>query len=112
MTQNAHGIQIGDLFYESWGYEQTNIDYYEVVGLKGKATAIIRPVKRDYVGGYGWSGKCRPVPGEYTGPAHTVRTRLCDYYRPARPQVSSPTRTGHRLNPTSADEIHYYSSYA
>lgn len=28
-------IKIGDIFYDSWGYEQTNIDYYEVVAVKG-----------------------------------------------------------------------------
>ena len=32
-TQNAEGVHVGDLFYASWGYEQTNIDFYQVVAL-------------------------------------------------------------------------------
>lgn len=32
-------IEVGDILYTSWGYEQTNIDFYLVVGLVGKATA-------------------------------------------------------------------------
>ena len=32
-------IAIGDILYTSWGYDQTNIDFYLVVGLVGKATA-------------------------------------------------------------------------
>lgn len=32
-------IKVGDIVYTSWGYEQTNISFYLVVGLVGKATA-------------------------------------------------------------------------
>lgn len=30
------GIEVGDILYNSWGYEQTNIDFYQVVGKKGR----------------------------------------------------------------------------
>jgi hypothetical protein len=55
-----------------------------------------------------------PHPGRIKQLTWDERDQLnkCDYYRPARPQVSSPARKGHRLNPTSADESHNYSSYA
>jgi len=33
-------IKVDDILYTSWGYEQTNIDFYKVVGLVGKATAL------------------------------------------------------------------------
>jgi len=29
-------LKVGDIFYSSWGYDQTNIDFYQLVGLKGK----------------------------------------------------------------------------
>lgn len=32
-----HNIKVGDIYYSSWGYDQTNIDYYEVVGVSGRA---------------------------------------------------------------------------
>ena len=35
-TQNAEGVHVGDLFYCSWGYEQTNIDYFQVVALRAR----------------------------------------------------------------------------
>lgn len=35
-------LQVGDILYSSWGYEQTNIDFYQVVGLKGNASVVIR----------------------------------------------------------------------
>ena len=109
--ENTHGIKVGDLFYDSWGYEQTNIDFYEVVGLKGKCTAIIRKVKNDYISGYGWSGKTRALPGQYVGQPYTVRTNMCSYDA-KRPQCSSPARSSGKLNPTTADHEHDYTSYA
>jgi hypothetical protein len=34
----------GDILYSSWGYDQTNIDFYQVVEIVGKRTIITRKV--------------------------------------------------------------------
>lgn len=34
--------QVGDLMYCSWGYEQTNIDFYQIVEVKKKSIVIRR----------------------------------------------------------------------
>ena len=34
------GLEVGAIFYSSWGYEQTNINFYQVVGIKGKNLTI------------------------------------------------------------------------
>ena len=34
-------IKEGDIFYSSWGYEQTNIDFYKVVKKVGKASVML-----------------------------------------------------------------------
>ena len=39
-----HNIKVGDIFYHSWGYEQTNIDFYQVVAITAK-TVSIREIK-------------------------------------------------------------------
>ena len=36
----AHNIKKGDIFVNSWGYDQTNIDYYKVVGVTEKSVKI------------------------------------------------------------------------
>lgn len=41
---NDLGIKVGDIFYTSWGYEQTNINLFQVVALKGKTQVIIKEV--------------------------------------------------------------------
>ena len=37
-------VSIGDVFYSSWGYDQTNIDYYKVVGFRGKTTLELQRI--------------------------------------------------------------------
>ena len=42
-------IKVGDIFVNSWGYDQTNIDFYQVV-RKSKNCIFIRPIndEKDY----------------------------------------------------------------
>ncbi len=42
--ENELNIKIGDIFYTSWGYEQTNINFFRVIGLKGKTQVILQEV--------------------------------------------------------------------
>lgn len=32
--------KVGDILYSSWGYDQTNIDFYQVTAVKGKQVVI------------------------------------------------------------------------
>lgn len=33
-------IEVGDIFYDSWGYEQTNVTFMQVVAVRGKAVDL------------------------------------------------------------------------
>lgn len=35
-----HDHEVGDIFYTSWGYDQTNVDFYQVVEVKGKQLIV------------------------------------------------------------------------
>lgn len=63
-TTNVHGVQVGDIFYSSWGYDQTNVDYFEVVKVTAKMATVkeISAVQNPYGPMH---GKCAPVPGQY-----------------------------------------------
>jgi hypothetical protein len=37
----AENTKVGDLFYSSWGYEQTNIDFYKVLARSGMRFTLI-----------------------------------------------------------------------
>lgn len=34
------GVKVGDFFYSSWGYDQTNVDFYKVVGVTKKGVKV------------------------------------------------------------------------
>ena len=111
-TPNADGVRIGDLFYGTWGYEQTNVDFFEIVALRGAHTAILRKIAGEYVGGYAMQGYVRPCRGEYIGDdTYTVRTRTQDWCGRPRLWIRHPTANGHILDRTTDDAEHAYSSY-
>ncbi len=61
----VRGLEVGDILRSSWGYEQTNIDYYEVTALIGKKMVEIRRISAHSID-TGWAqGKSVPMPGEY-----------------------------------------------
>lgn len=41
---NKFGVKVGDLFSASWGYEQTNVDFFQVVALVGESSVRVREV--------------------------------------------------------------------
>lgn len=41
---NKYGVKVGDLFEMSWGWEQTNVNFFQVVELVGQASVRVREV--------------------------------------------------------------------
>jgi len=51
---------LGKVFYTSWGYDQTNVEFYQVVGLKGKKTVILKELDCNYISTGDMQGKVTP----------------------------------------------------
>lgn len=61
------GLEVGDILRCSWGYEQTNVDYFEVTALIGKRMVEIREIASESYA-TGWAmGRCAPMKGKYIG---------------------------------------------
>ena len=44
-------VKKGDVFVASWGYDQTNIDYEQVIGVtKSGKSVYVKPIENAYVG--------------------------------------------------------------
>ena len=43
-AQNKYGVKVGDIFSASWGYDQTNNDFFQVVALVGESCVRVREV--------------------------------------------------------------------
>lgn len=63
----VHGLKPGDIMVCSWGYDQTNIDFYQITEVRGKSV-VIREIASKIVGGQGSpSERVMPVPDHFVG---------------------------------------------
>ena len=101
------GLNVGDILVSSWGYEQTNIDYYQVIETPTEKTVVIRSIAKTF-NETGWlCGKSTPCPGQFIGEPSRHRAmngaiKINDY------------RSAHHLKPAADGTFasHYESSYA
>lgn len=67
-------VKKGDIFVASWGWEQTNVDAYQVVEKKG-ATVALREIALESIEGSEqfMSDRCRPLLNRFIGERFTKR---------------------------------------
>lgn len=63
----GHTLEVGDVLRAMWGYEQTNIDYYEVTRRLGRTMVEVRKIAAQSEGTQYMQGDCSPQPGHYIG---------------------------------------------
>ena len=65
--------QVGDVVVNSWGYDQTNVNFYQVTSVKARMVEI-RPIAQNTNDDGGpQGGKCAPVRYQFTGEAVSKR---------------------------------------
>lgn len=75
--KNVFGVKVGDKFSASWGYEQTNNDFFQVIALVGEKSVRVREVnlpivRRDPVSGMA-EDRVYKITGEILPPSpHSV----------------------------------------
>lgn len=47
LSFNSGVVSVGDIFVSVWGYEQTNVSFYQVIETKGKKTVVVRRIKSE-----------------------------------------------------------------
>jgi hypothetical protein len=69
-----HGLTVGTILHYSWGYDQTQADFWQVVAVQGKAV-LVREIQSRMVegGGTAMAGYCLPCPGEWLNEEPPVR---------------------------------------
>lgn len=60
-------LKVGDVLQCSWGYEQTNIDYFQVVELFGKRGVVIRKIACESVDTEFMQGRSVPAVDQFIG---------------------------------------------
>lgn len=90
-------IDVGTILYDSWGYDQTNVDFYQVTEKKG-STVTLRSIQAEQIEGSEsfMSDMCRPVKDAFIGPeiprkrisAYGVKVDQNNWARPIDDKVS------------------------
>lgn len=76
MSHKNGKIERGDILVAYWGYGQTNVTFWEVVGRSAK-TAQLRRLHKSMVGGGGYepTESMVPVPGHYLTEAKRFKVK-------------------------------------
>jgi len=59
-STSTRALNIGDILKASWGYDQTNIDYFLILGLVGKTMVELVEIGADQLPTDDMQGKCIP----------------------------------------------------
>lgn len=62
-----HPYKVGDIFDTSWGYDQTNVEFYQVVEVRGKSI-IVREISERTDSSHQGAEYVVPVKDSFTGP--------------------------------------------
>tara|TARA_Y100000310_G_scaffold340115_1_gene434845 strand:+ start:786 stop:1913 length:1128 start_codon:yes stop_codon:yes gene_type:complete len=62
-----HGLKVGDILDANWGYNQTNIDFFQVVDLIGTKMVAVRPIEGKVVRHDVGQQYVVPAPGKFKG---------------------------------------------
>ena len=65
--ENQANYQVGDILVSSWGYDQTNIDYYQVIERTAKMATIQKICKEFLDSGYPSEDKVIPLKDSFVG---------------------------------------------
>jgi hypothetical protein len=63
----GRGLEVGDIVRTCWGYDQTNVEYFQVTALIGKAMVELREIATESEETGFMSGRCVPVLNKFIG---------------------------------------------
>ncbi len=77
--QTGHGLAVGEIVYTVWGYEQTNVDFFEVVRVPSARSAVVRQIESETIEDKPGSmtGKASAKPGQFVAVAKSETRRAC-----------------------------------
>jgi hypothetical protein len=71
-----HSFQVGDFLYSSWGYDQTNVDFYQVIKVPSPKSIVVREVGKKIVRESGTSEYVVPRPNAFVSDSKAKTARV------------------------------------
>ena len=69
-------LVVNDVLSSSWGYEQTNVDFYQVTKLVGKTMVEMKKIGSNREYDECMSGKCTPILNSFSEDSEVLRKRV------------------------------------
>jgi len=66
-NNDKHGLMVGSVLCSVWGYEQTNVDWYQVIAVVSDKTVVIRKIGANITDDGAMSGFSTPAFDNFTG---------------------------------------------
>lgn len=82
-------LKTGDIIVESWGYEQTNVNFYQVIAVNGKQTITIREICATYEETGFMQGTCIPRKDVFTNDSLLMKKRVYKFGTSERVNIRS-----------------------
>ncbi|CQQ96527.1 Uncharacterised protein [Yersinia enterocolitica] len=98
-------VSVNDVFVSSWGYEQTNVNFYQVISVHGKKTVTVREIRAETFFDSSMSGKKQPILNDFIG--EPLRRQIKEHG--SKPLINIEDFEVARL--TSVDKKHDFSSW-
>ena len=73
-AKQPHTLKVDDVLYSSWGYDQTNINFYQVTKLVGKTMVELRAIAQTTEETGMMSGHTKCHPGQFK--ANPIRRKV------------------------------------
>jgi hypothetical protein len=65
---NREKVNVGDIFHTSWGYEQTNVNFFQIIEKKSASTVLIREISSEVLEETSWcSNTINPIKDAFIG---------------------------------------------
>jgi hypothetical protein len=86
-----HGFSEGDILVSEWGVEQTNVDFYQVVGVAGRHTIMLvqiaaAPAEVAQPSRFSMTAYVAPTPGAFEGTVIVKRVTPCTWNMEGNPE--------------------------
>lgn len=80
-AEKVRTLEVGDVLVASWGYEQTNIDFYQVIALVGSLSVELRKIAKEKSvdKGLSMSADCVPLLNNFVSDAFVRRVYKGDH---------------------------------
>jgi len=105
-----HSLTVGTILHTSWGYDQTNVEFFEVTRIVGPHTVELRELAQDSTETGFMCGKCKPIPGRFLSPRYEGDDQGIPIVRRANADGSVKISECRRAWVGAGE--HYWSSYA